>query len=216
MNIEFQGAERWEGGRGREKEEEEQARVLCAKEESPIAAAKSHDPIANSSMIHSAKNTRRGDRHETITRQTTSVSFSQRSSCKVKELVTTTSTLAMTPSSNDRRDLTRPLASSLACVIKVSWRVTSSLFSSPFFAVKLSRYLVDNASPPELELIENSNHSHVITIFIAGLVQYNDAGACVSLTVVSRNHTVTNITPRCYYNVNQNRLGTSLHACNIF
>lgn len=61
------------GEKEKEEEEEAQARVLCAKEESPITAAKSHDPIANSSMIHPAKNTRRGDRHETITRQTTSV-----------------------------------------------------------------------------------------------------------------------------------------------
>lgn len=53
--------------------EGEGSRVQCAKEETPIAAAKSHDPIANSSMIHPAKSTRRSDRHESITRSTTSV-----------------------------------------------------------------------------------------------------------------------------------------------
>ncbi|KAG7212830.1 hypothetical protein KM043_002187 [Ampulex compressa] len=44
-----------------------------AEEETLIAAAKSHDPIANSSMIHPKKNTRRCDRHETVTRQATPV-----------------------------------------------------------------------------------------------------------------------------------------------
>lgn len=59
---------------GPEREEvKEETCEYCAKEKTPIAAAKSHDPIANSSMIHPAKNTWRGDRHETVTRQTTSV-----------------------------------------------------------------------------------------------------------------------------------------------
>jgi len=65
-----------EGGGGGEGEGESggsQGARACPAKEYPIAAARSHDPIANTSMIHPAKNTRRGDRHESTGGQTASV-----------------------------------------------------------------------------------------------------------------------------------------------